>query len=45
MHVSDLITHRFTPNEAASVYAQLDRDRGSSAGVVFDWSGETPDPS
>ena len=37
MSVSDLITHRFSPNEAASAYAQLDAERGGSVGAVFDW--------
>ena len=37
MIVSDLITHRFDPDEAAEVYAQLDHARGDSAGVIFDW--------
>jgi 2-desacetyl-2-hydroxyethyl bacteriochlorophyllide A dehydrogenase len=37
MRVSDLITHRFDPKKAGEVYAQLDRERGDSAGVIFDW--------
>ena len=37
MSVSDLITHRFSPNEAASAYARLDAERGGSVGAVFDW--------
>lgn len=37
MNVADLITHRFDPAEAGEVYAQLDSDRGNSAGVIFDW--------
>ena len=37
MCVADLITHRFDPSKAAEVYAQLERDRGDSAGVIFDW--------
>lgn len=37
IQVSDLITHRFEPSKAAEVYAQLDRERGDSAGVIFDW--------
>jgi len=37
MRVADLITHRFDPNKAAEVYAQLERARGDSAGVIFDW--------
>ncbi|MCH8290333.1 zinc-binding alcohol dehydrogenase [Candidatus Poribacteria bacterium] len=37
MRVSDLITHRFKPEEAADVYAQLERNRGNSIGVIFEW--------
>jgi threonine dehydrogenase-like Zn-dependent dehydrogenase len=37
MSVADLITHRFDRSKAGEVYAQLDRDRGDSAGVIFDW--------
>ena len=37
MRVGDLITHRFDPAKAGEVYAQLDSDRGDSAGVIFDW--------
>ena len=40
MRVSDLITHRFAPNEAADVYARLDSDRGGAVGVIFDWRKE-----
>ena len=37
MRVSDLITHRFKPHEAASVYSQLECERERSLGVIFDW--------
>ncbi|MCE5238173.1 zinc-binding dehydrogenase [bacterium] len=37
MRVSDLITHRFRPQEAAEVYKMLLHDRGATVGVVFDW--------
>jgi len=37
MLVSDLITHRFAPSEAASAYAQLEAARGGSVGAAFDW--------
>ena len=40
MRVSDLITHRFAPSEAAEVYARLERDRGGSVGGIFDWRKE-----
>jgi 2-desacetyl-2-hydroxyethyl bacteriochlorophyllide A dehydrogenase len=38
MRVNDLITHRFSPLEAAHVYHMLLTDRASLMGVVFDWS-------
>jgi 2-desacetyl-2-hydroxyethyl bacteriochlorophyllide A dehydrogenase len=38
MHVSDLITHRFSPLDAAQVYETLRRDRSPAIGVIFDWS-------
>ena len=39
MRVSDLITHRFTPDQAADAYALLEERRGSTMGVVFEWPG------
>ena len=39
MRLDDLITHRFVPGDAAEVYPMLMRARGSTIGVVFDWSG------
>lgn len=38
MRVSDLITHRFTPQEAPQAYHMLRHDRSSAMGVVFDWT-------
>ena len=38
MRVSDLITHRFHPQEAGEVYRMLLQDRGATVGVVFDWT-------
>ncbi len=38
MRVADLITHRYRPDEAAAVYAQLLSDRSDTLGVVFDWT-------
>ncbi len=38
MRVGDLITHRFSPREAAEVYRMLLRDRGETVGVAFDWT-------
>ena len=37
MCISDLITHRFAPSEAASAYAELEEARGGSVGAAFDW--------
>lgn len=37
MHVSDLITHHFSPTDALQVYEMLKRDRASALGVLFDW--------
>ncbi len=38
MRVDDLVTHRFSPKDAAEVYPLLLRDRGETVGVVFDWT-------
>ncbi len=38
MRVSDLITHRYSPEEAPTAYAMLQTDRASAMGVIFDWS-------
>jgi 2-desacetyl-2-hydroxyethyl bacteriochlorophyllide A dehydrogenase len=40
MRVSDLVTHRYAPREAADAYRMLREDRGSAMGVIFDWSGD-----
>jgi 2-desacetyl-2-hydroxyethyl bacteriochlorophyllide A dehydrogenase len=37
MRVADLITHRFRPEDAASAYDFLTRDRAAAMGVVFEW--------
>lgn len=37
IRVSDLVTHRFAPEDAAKVYALLDTYRASTLGVLFDW--------
>ena len=37
MRVSDLVTHRFAPTEAAEAYALLQGNRGETMGVVFRW--------
>jgi threonine dehydrogenase-like Zn-dependent dehydrogenase len=39
MRSDDLTTHRFRPQQAAECYDLLDRDRGPTMGVVFDWTG------
>jgi threonine dehydrogenase-like Zn-dependent dehydrogenase len=38
MRVSDLVTHRYSPLEAANAYEMLRTDRASAMGVIFDWS-------
>ncbi len=38
MRVAALITHRFSPLDAADAYAMLERDRSAALGVVFDWN-------
>jgi 2-desacetyl-2-hydroxyethyl bacteriochlorophyllide A dehydrogenase len=37
MQVSDLITHRFKPADAAAAYSRLVEDRATAMGVVFEW--------
>lgn len=39
MRVSDLITHRFAPDEAPQAYDLLRERRSSTMGVIFDWTG------
>ncbi len=39
MDADSLITHRFSPLDAAEVYPMLLQDRGETVGVVFDWTG------
>ncbi len=38
MRVADLITHRYSPQQADEVYLGLLKDRSSALGVIFDWS-------
>jgi threonine dehydrogenase-like Zn-dependent dehydrogenase len=38
MKVADLITHRYAPTEAPTVYAALGRDRSHFMGIIFDWN-------
>ena len=37
INVKELITHRFSPEQATSVYEKLLVDRADSIGVIFDW--------
>ena len=37
MRVADLISHRFKPEDAPKLYADLEKDRSETLGVVFDW--------
>ena len=37
MRVSDLVTHRFKPDQAAQAYAMLDKQRETAMGVIFEW--------
>jgi 2-desacetyl-2-hydroxyethyl bacteriochlorophyllide A dehydrogenase len=38
MRVNDLITHRVSPLQAPQIYSQLQRDRSSALGIIFDWT-------
>jgi 2-desacetyl-2-hydroxyethyl bacteriochlorophyllide A dehydrogenase len=38
--VSGLITHTFTPAEAAAAYEQPVRDPGGTLGILFDWTAQ-----
>jgi threonine dehydrogenase-like Zn-dependent dehydrogenase len=38
MRVGDLITHRFSPRDAAQAYRLLETERASVMGVIFDWT-------
>jgi 2-desacetyl-2-hydroxyethyl bacteriochlorophyllide A dehydrogenase len=37
MRVSDLVTHRFKPEQAPQAYSDLLKDRSTALGVIFDW--------
>ena len=37
MNVADLITHRYSPEQAPQAYQRLVEDRASALGVIFDW--------
>jgi threonine dehydrogenase-like Zn-dependent dehydrogenase len=37
IRVSDLVTHRFSPEDAQKAYTLLEEDRASTLGVIFDW--------
>ncbi len=38
IRVADLITHRYSPEEAPEAYRMLQTDRSTAMGVIFDWS-------
>lgn len=38
MRVDDLITHRVSPHQAPEIYTQLQTDRSSALGIIFDWT-------
>lgn len=38
MRVSDLITHRYSPQMAPESYRMLQTDRSEAMGVLFDWT-------
>jgi threonine dehydrogenase-like Zn-dependent dehydrogenase len=38
MRVSDLITHRYIPQDAPEAYRMLREERASAMGVIFDWT-------
>ncbi len=38
MRVSDLITHRYAPQDAPQAYEMLTTDRSAAMGVIFDWT-------
>ncbi len=37
MRVDDLITHKVKPEDAPTLFADLQKDRGAALGVLFDW--------
>ncbi len=38
MHVSDLVTHRYSPLDAPAAYRMLTEKRDNAMGVIFDWT-------
>ncbi|MGV8895994.1 MAG: zinc-dependent alcohol dehydrogenase [Rhodoglobus sp.] len=38
MNVDSLVSHRFTPDQAPEVYANLQQDRSAYLGTLFDWT-------
>jgi threonine dehydrogenase-like Zn-dependent dehydrogenase len=40
MRVSDLVTHRYAPEEAPQAYRMLQEQRASAMGVLFDWDNK-----
>ena len=37
MRVTDLVTHRFNPDQAPQAYAMLEKERDRAMGVLFEW--------
>jgi 2-desacetyl-2-hydroxyethyl bacteriochlorophyllide A dehydrogenase len=37
MNVTSLVTHRYSPDQAAEAYLGLLKDRSNAVGVIFDW--------
>ena len=37
LRVSDLVTHRYKPSQAAEAYSMLQKERDRAMGVVFEW--------
>jgi 2-desacetyl-2-hydroxyethyl bacteriochlorophyllide A dehydrogenase len=38
IRVSDLVTHRFKPDQARAAYTMLEKERDRAMGVIFDWA-------
>jgi threonine dehydrogenase-like Zn-dependent dehydrogenase len=38
--VSGLITHTFSPADAAAAYEQPVRDQGGTLGILFEWTAQ-----
>jgi 2-desacetyl-2-hydroxyethyl bacteriochlorophyllide A dehydrogenase len=38
IRVSDLVTHRYKPDQAREAYTMLEKERDRAMGVIFDWA-------